>query len=118
MAAWKDNIAVVSWCLWKERNRRTFDRCSSTPAELLTAILEKAGAWVGAGFSSLALLTALITSIASSPPPVAPTVYFLVQPIYIPPLVGDLCIVCPPGWGQLFVVLILRVCKTLTLTPT
>jgi hypothetical protein len=54
-------VLLVSWCLWKERNRRTFDQRSSTPAKLLAAILEEAGAWVGAGFSSLALLTTLIT---------------------------------------------------------
>jgi hypothetical protein len=50
----------VNWCLWKERNSRTFDQRSSTPTQLFTTILDEAGAWVGSGYSSLALLTALI----------------------------------------------------------
>jgi hypothetical protein len=40
-------VLLVSWCLWKERNSRTFDRRSSTPTQLFTTILEEAGAWVG-----------------------------------------------------------------------
>ena len=54
-------VLLVTWCLWKERNRRTFDRRSMTPPELLISILEEADTWIGAGFGSLALLTALAT---------------------------------------------------------
>jgi hypothetical protein len=53
-------VLLVSWSLWKERNNRTFERRSTTAGQLVAAILEEAGAWVGAGYSSLALLTALI----------------------------------------------------------
>jgi hypothetical protein len=52
---------LVSWCTWKERNRRTFDRRTLSAQQLLTSIQEEGDAWVGAGFRSLALLTALIT---------------------------------------------------------
>ena len=44
-----------------ERNRRTFDRRSRTPSELLSIIMEEADAWIGAGFGNLALLTAQAT---------------------------------------------------------
>jgi hypothetical protein len=47
--------------MWKERNRRTFDRESCTPPQLVNKILEEADAWIGAGFGSLVLLTTLVT---------------------------------------------------------
>jgi hypothetical protein len=53
-------VLLVTWDLWKERNRRTFDRRSATPSELGAAILEEAAAWIGAGYGSLALLTGLV----------------------------------------------------------
>jgi hypothetical protein len=53
-------VLLVTWCLWKERNRRTFDHQSVSPNELVTVILEEAAAWVGAGFGNLALLTRLV----------------------------------------------------------
>jgi hypothetical protein len=53
-------VLLVSWSLWKEHNRRTFDHKSVSPSELVTVILEEADAWIGAGFGSLALLTALV----------------------------------------------------------
>jgi hypothetical protein len=52
---------LVSWCTWKERNRRTFDWRTLSAQQLLTSIQEEGDAWVSAGFRSLALLTALIT---------------------------------------------------------
>ena len=54
-------VLLATWCLWKERNRQTFDRRSRTPSELLSIIMEEADAWIGAGFGSLALLTAQAT---------------------------------------------------------
>jgi hypothetical protein len=53
-------VLLVSSSLRKERNSRTFERRSTTVSQLVTDILEEAGACVGAGYSSLALLTALI----------------------------------------------------------
>jgi hypothetical protein len=53
-------VLLVTWCLWKERNRRTFDRRSVSPNELITVILKEVAAWVGTGFGSLALLTGLV----------------------------------------------------------
>jgi hypothetical protein len=53
-------VLLVSWSLWKERNRRTFDRKSRSTTELLQAILEEVDAWIAAGFRGLALLTALV----------------------------------------------------------
>jgi hypothetical protein len=53
-------VLLVTWDLWKERNRRTFDHRSATPSELVAAILEEAAAWIGAGYGSLALLTGLV----------------------------------------------------------
>ena len=41
------------------RNRRTFERRSMTPPELLNCILDEANAWIGAGYGCLALLTAI-----------------------------------------------------------
>jgi hypothetical protein len=54
-------VLLVSWCLWKERNRRTFVHQASSTSELLGRILEEANTWIGVGFGSLALLMALAT---------------------------------------------------------
>jgi hypothetical protein len=52
-------VLLVSWCIWKERNRRTFDRKSRSLTQLLHQIREEADAWVGAGFRALSLVLAL-----------------------------------------------------------
>jgi hypothetical protein len=52
-------VLLVSWCLWKERNRRTFDHRALMTTELLGHTLEEADVWIASGFRSLALLTAL-----------------------------------------------------------
>jgi hypothetical protein len=54
-------VLLVTWGLWKERNRRTFDRKSRTPTQLIAMILDEADAWIGAGYGSLASLTAQVT---------------------------------------------------------
>jgi hypothetical protein len=46
-------VLLTSWNLWKERNRRTFDRVSRTPQELLRLIVDEAHSWIAAGFTSL-----------------------------------------------------------------
>jgi hypothetical protein len=50
-------------CLQQRRrgSARTFDRRTLSTQQLLTSIQEEGDAWVGAGFRSLGLLTALIT---------------------------------------------------------
>jgi hypothetical protein len=53
-------VLLFTWDLWKEHNRRTFDRRSVTPSELVAAIIEEVTAWIGAGYGSLTLLTGLV----------------------------------------------------------
>ena len=45
-------VLLVSWEVWKERNRRTFDNVCSTPAQLVVAIRDEDLAWVAVGFSA------------------------------------------------------------------
>jgi hypothetical protein len=47
---------------WKERDRRTFDRITKTPSQLIALVLEEADGWITAGFNCLASLTALLHS--------------------------------------------------------
>jgi hypothetical protein len=51
-------LLLVSWEVWKERNRRTFDSASSTPSQLLQLIRDEGNSWIAAGFRSLAPLFA------------------------------------------------------------
>lgn len=53
---------LVSWGLWKEKNRRTFDRRSSSPRDLALCIRDEGEEWVGAGFSSLAAFFATVAT--------------------------------------------------------
>lgn len=50
---------LVSWMIWKERNRRTFDGVSSTTTMVIGLILGEANEWLAAGFRGLATLLAL-----------------------------------------------------------
>jgi hypothetical protein len=52
-------VLLVSWETWKERNRRTFDGITKTPAEVLVSISEEGDSWIAAGFKSLTPLFAL-----------------------------------------------------------
>jgi hypothetical protein len=53
-------VLLVSWMVWKERNRRTFDMITKLLAELVVLILEEADAWIAAGFWCLASLVVLL----------------------------------------------------------
>lgn len=47
-------VLLVSWEVWKERNRRTFDGHSMTPTQLLGVIRDEGDSWIAAGFRGLA----------------------------------------------------------------
>jgi hypothetical protein len=47
-------VLLVSWEVWKERNRRTFDGHSMTPTHLLGVIRDEGDSWIAAGFRGLA----------------------------------------------------------------
>jgi len=49
---------LVSWELWKERNRRTIDNNDRTPTQVLALIRDEVDSWIAAGYRSLALLFA------------------------------------------------------------
>jgi hypothetical protein len=51
-------VLLVSWEVWKERNRRMFENLSRTPAEVLALIRNEGDSWIAAGFRSLAPLFA------------------------------------------------------------
>lgn len=53
-------VILLSWCIWKERNRRVFDARSRTLVQLLHYIREEGHAWTGAGFKALSLLLAMV----------------------------------------------------------
>lgn len=48
---WKVIPTVVSWAVWEERNRRTFEDTSKTPRMIIDAILSKMYDWVFVGQS-------------------------------------------------------------------
>ena len=52
-------ILLVSWKVWKERNRRTFDNNTRTPSQLYTLILEEVDALIATAFCCLASLIVL-----------------------------------------------------------
>ena len=52
-------VFFVSWDVWKERNRRTFDSNSKTPAQVLALIHEEGDSWIAVGFQSLVSLFAV-----------------------------------------------------------
>jgi len=49
-------VLLVSWEVWKERNRRTFDSSCKMPTELVSLIRHEANDWIAAGFHSFAPL--------------------------------------------------------------
>jgi hypothetical protein len=91
-------VLLVTWSIWKERNRRTFDHVSKTPLQLLHLILEEANAWMAAGFALLSSLLAAAGNPARSDVKPATTHRRdnckLVQPSAAPPC-GDLCLCLP-----------------------
>ncbi|KAG2621331.1 hypothetical protein PVAP13_3NG247889 [Panicum virgatum] len=46
-------VVLTSWCLWKERNRRTFDHQDRTVSELLALISDEVARWCLAGYHHL-----------------------------------------------------------------
>jgi len=46
-------LLLTSWCVWKERNNRTFQRKSASLQALHLAVLTEAEVWITAGFKSL-----------------------------------------------------------------
>lgn len=52
-------VLLVSWVVWKECNRRTFDNISRTLPDVLGLIREEDDSWIAAGFRSLVTLFAL-----------------------------------------------------------
>ena len=55
-------VLIVSWELWKERNRRTFDGVCATATQVLLRIRTEGESWIAAGFSKLAPLFALASA--------------------------------------------------------
>jgi hypothetical protein len=49
-------VILVAWCLWKERNQRTFHAAQRTPVQLADVVGDEAERWSTAGFSQLAAL--------------------------------------------------------------
>ena len=49
-------VLLVSWEVWKERNRRTFDGNCLSLSQLLQRIKDEGEEWIGAGFGKLAAL--------------------------------------------------------------
>jgi hypothetical protein len=80
-------VLLVSWCIWKERNARTFDHRAATSAILAQRIITEADELIGSDFSSIGLLTALANSAIC---------YLVSTTARFRQLGGDLCHVCPP----------------------
>ncbi|XP_066320259.1 uncharacterized protein [Miscanthus floridulus] len=53
-------VLLVSWILWKERNRRTFHNVTKSPAQVFSLICDEADSWIAAGYRSLAALFAAV----------------------------------------------------------
>jgi hypothetical protein len=49
-------LLLLYWCVWKERNMRTFDNKLSSVPEVTRAAAVEADEWVQAGFSSISVL--------------------------------------------------------------
>ena len=46
-------VILICWMIWKERNKRTFDRQIRTIHEVLDRVIDEIIAWFQAGFSKL-----------------------------------------------------------------
>lgn len=53
-------VLLVSWIIWKERNRRTFDSLSKSTTEVLAQIQDEGSEWIAAGCSALGQLLAVV----------------------------------------------------------
>lgn len=55
-------VLLISWMLWKERNRRVFDAKSTTSQYLAIAISAEGNLWLQAGYRALSCFLALVTN--------------------------------------------------------
>lgn len=46
-------ILLTAWCVWKERNNRTFNRSLAGLHAMFLAVIREAEDWAAAGFASL-----------------------------------------------------------------
>jgi len=46
-------LLLISWCLWKERNNRTFQGTSADLQAIYHAVISEADEWISAGISTL-----------------------------------------------------------------
>lgn len=46
-------LLLVAWCLWKERNARTFDKPPSMVPEVVAAIVREGADWAAAGYAPM-----------------------------------------------------------------
>lgn len=53
-------VLLVTWFIWKERNKRIFDAAARLPHMLLAAIAEEGNSWIAAGNSGLAAMLQLL----------------------------------------------------------
>lgn len=49
-------LLLVAWCLWKERNARSFTRTPSSVGEVVNAITREGTDWAAAGYALMAAL--------------------------------------------------------------
>lgn len=46
-------LLLATWCVWKERNNRTFNRVAASLQAMLLAVLRETEDWIAAGISSM-----------------------------------------------------------------
>jgi hypothetical protein len=46
-------LFLVTWCVWKERNNRTFNRITANLRSMVFAVLREAKDWIAVGISTI-----------------------------------------------------------------